>query len=498
MKRSKIFYAYTSVGIPALLLLSACNKKLDELHPHNVNFEDQQFASKDGYLKATVGNYATLAGSTEFSASYNMDAIWLNLAEFRGNNVKFVDVASTSSLSAAKEADAFQFTNSDSKDFGYSHWYWRAAYRTLLGINLVLKNTKTGEGDADILNAKAENLFLRAVLFFDLVRLYGKPYYQSPETNLGIPLILDPIVDINEKPPRATVKQTYDRIVQDLTEAVGLFSKKQPNSYANKYAAYALLSRVYLYMGGGFAAPNAAANQKAKQYADSVILNGGYALLQGTAYANYYKNDNQANNETVWSINHTVATSIIGQTFMYPTLSGYNGSWVRPSPDFLSLLAPADLRWNYYKKKLYPGNTTDTVQAEKYGINYTAIYTNSPIHYLRLAEIYLNRAEASVKLGDNSNALADVNVIRARAGLSALSGLTGQALFDEILKQRRLELAFEGHNSFDYFRNALPMVRNYSSFGSGPLTVAPTDAKVVMRISQDEITFNANLKQNDQ
>ena len=497
MKPINIFYT-TSASLLFLMLLAACNKKLDELAPHNVSFEEQQFGTKLGIQKATVGNYANMGGGTEYSSAYNMDYLWINLSELRGNNVKVVDIASTNSLANAKENDAFLFANSESKDFGYSHWYWRAAYRTLLGINLVLKNIKEGETDPEILQAKGENLFMRAVLFFDLVRLYGRPYYQSPETNLGIPLILAPITDINDKPARATVKQTYDQIINDLTAAANLMKTRPNNSYANRYAAFALLSRVYLYMGGTAAAPDAGLNQKAIQYADSVIANGGYSLLQGTAYTGYYNNSNQGNTETIWAINHTIASSITSQAFQFPTLPNYSGSWARPSPDFVNLLAATDLRKNFYKKNIYPGNTTDTLQCIKYGLNYTAIYCNAPTNYLRLAEIYLNRAEARLKAGDATNALSDVNVIRVRAGLPALTGLTGQALFDEILKQRRIELAFEGHNSFDYFRNGLPMVRNYTSFNAPAMTVQPTDPKVVMRISQDEINFNNRLTQNQQ
>lgn len=496
--KSKQLLNTTIFSFTLLFFFSSCDKKLDELAPHNVNFEEQQFSTRQGIQKATVGNYANMGGGTEYSGAYNMDYLWINLSELRGNNVKVIDIASTNSLNNSKENDAFLFANSSSKDLGYSHWYWRAAYRTLLGINLVLKNIKEGETDADILQAKGENLFLRAVIFFDLVRLYGRPYYQAPETNLGIPLILSPITDINEKPSRATVKQTYEQIISDLTASAVLMKTRPNNSYANRYAAFALLSRVYLYMGGTMMAPDAGFNQKAKQYADSVIMNGGYTLLQGTAYTNYYQSSNQTNTETIWAINHTISSSITSMAFQYPTLPNYSGSWARPSPDFVNLLSANDLRKNFYKKNVYAGNATDTLQCVKYGLNYTAIYCNAPTNYLRLAEVYLNRAEAQVKAGDNTNALNDLNVIRVRAGLTPAAGLTGQALFDEILKQRRLELAFEGHNSFDYFRNGLPMVRNYASYNSGAMTVNPTDPKVVMRISQDEINFNNNLRQNEQ
>ncbi|HSC39679.1 MAG TPA: hypothetical protein VLD19_17460, partial [Chitinophagaceae bacterium] len=63
---------------------------------------------------------------------------------------------------------------------------------------------------------------------------------------------------------------------------------------------------------------------------------------------------------------------------------------------------------------------------------------------------------------------------------------------------RRLELAFEGHNSFDYFRNGLPMVRSYASFNSPALTVTATDAKVVLRIADDILAENGNVTQNAQ
>lgn len=481
-------------------LLSSCDKKLDELAPHNVNFEEQQFATKGGFLKATVGNYALMTKGTEFSGAYNMDYIWLNLSEFRGNNMRQIDVASDIVLDNSKELDAFTFTNSSLRDYSYSHYYWRNAYKVLLGVNLVLKNIKEGETDADILNAKGENLFLRSVLFFDLVRLYGRPYYQDPGTNPGIPLILQPIENLGERPSRATVKETYDQIIKDLQEAASLMTKKQSSSYASRYVAYALLSRVYLYMGGTMASPQNEFNQKAIQYADSAILKGGYTLLLGTAYSNYYTSNNVNNTETIWALNHSSGTNqnIAPKAFQYPTLSGYAGSWARPSADLLSLFASGDLRKNYYKVKYYPGNTTDTLQMEKYGIGYTALYSTSPLHYLRLAEMYLNRAEARVKSGNNDGALEDLNVIIKRAGLTELSGLTGQALFDEILKQRRIELAFEGHNSYDYFRNGLPMVRNYNSFGSNAITIQPTDPKVVLRIPQEEINYNPNLKQNEQ
>ncbi|HEY1201304.1 MAG TPA: RagB/SusD family nutrient uptake outer membrane protein [Niastella sp.] len=482
-------------------LLGACNKKLDEIKPHNVLFEDQQFGTPAGYTKATIANYNSLTTS---GATGGYDYNWFNLSEFRGNNVRTIDNTSSANLTASQDVDAFNFTNSSSKDFGRSDAFWKASYKALLGINIVLKHINDTESDSTILQAKAENLFLRAVVYFNLIRLYGRPYYQSPTGNLGVSLILKPIETAADKPTRATVEETYQQIISDLTESIKNFRYTRVNSFASKYAAYALLSRVYLYMSGPFAQPNTQYAQLATRYADSVIINGGYSLLQGAAYTAYYNNSNQANAETIWAVNHdnivtSVPTLLYQPTGQYTGSTSYSTGQVKPSPDLLNLMSAADLRLSFYVKDKYPGNNTDTLSCRKYMYKYTAVYTsNAPIHYLRLAEMYLNRAEARVKAGDNGGALSDVNIIRQRAGLLPASGLSGQALFDEILTQRRLELAFEGHNSYDYFRNGLPMVRSYSSFNSAPLTISPTDPKVVLRISDDILIENGNITQNNQ
>lgn len=490
---------YNYIALVALITTISCNKKLDALSPHDVNFEDQQFLTANGFTKATIGNYATISSSA-------WESPWYNLSEFRGNNVKFIDITSTTTTVAAQDVDAFNFTNSSSKDFGYSNAFWFASYQELLGVNMVLKNVAADATDPLILQAKAENLFLRAFVNFNLVRLYGRPYYQTPETNPGIPLVLEPITSTSNPPLRASVKDTYSQIIKDLTAAIPLFSQKKVNSYAGKYAAFALLSRVYLYMSGTFSSPNIDAAKLSQQYADSVINNGGYTLAQGTAYTNLYNASNQANTEIIWAVNHDAIQTGIPKWLMQPAgpYAGsvqYSTGQAKPSPDFLALLTPGDLRKSFYPKDKYPNNNTDTLSCFKYMYKYVniGVYTSySPMQHLRLAEIYLNRAEAKAKQGDNAGALADLNQIHTRAGLTALSGLTGQSLFDAILNERRIELAFEGHSSFDYFRNGLPMVRNYASFNSAPLTVNATDGKVVMRISDDVLAENPNIKQNPQ
>jgi len=128
----------------------------------------------------------------------------------------------------------------------------------------------------------------------------------------------------------------------------------------------------------------------------------------------------------------------------------------------------------------------------------------SPV-YLRLAEMYLNRAEANAKLGNLQEAIDDVNVIRSRAGLSGsalytLNDLHGlNSVLDVVLQERNLELSFEGQRAFDLFRNNFPMIRDYPGYhGTDHIhqTISSTDNSVIYFIPEYEINNNPNLTQN--
>jgi len=479
------------LGLTALAGMFACNKELDKLRPHNVTYEDQQFASPAGFTKAVWGIYGSVAGSA-ITPAFNYNDLQLYLSEAHGNTIKALDAA------VNKNTDVFNYLNSAEKDLSHSYDYWRGSYNIILLINKLLANVKNGETNAEILQAKGEALFLRAYVYFNLVRLYGKPYYQDAATSPGVMLIITDNNGVGFAPPRATVKEVYEQVIKDLLAAIPLMTQTKTNSFAGKYPAYALLSRVYLYMGGTFAQPDNAANAKAKEYADSVILNGGYTLLQGAAYTSYYSTDNPGNKEDIFAVNTQYKTGLISNLYAMPSQINYSGGLYRPSPDLLGQLRTQDLRSKFYVKNVTPGNPNDSLACVKYMMGYVSLYSPSPGRYLRLAEMYLNRAEAAVKAGDNNTALTNLNTIRSRAGIGDTTGISGEALFSEILKQRRLELAFEGHVSYDYFRNGLPMVRNYTSNSSGPMTIQATSPKILLRLPSDEIIGNPNLKQNEQ
>jgi hypothetical protein len=135
------------------------------------------------------------------------------------------------------------------------------------------------------------------------------------------------------------------------------------------------------------------------------------------------------------------------------------------------------------------------------------INLSSPV-MLRLAEMYLNRAEAYAKLGGSENeqlAIDDVNRIRARAALSGSALYTvdnlkwHESVLDVVLEERRLELAFEAHRPLDLYRNNRPLVRAYLGYHSSDRfnqTIPPTSERIILFIPEREIIVNPNLEQN--
>tara|TARA_B100000949_G_C14286569_1_gene454544 strand:- start:5017 stop:5397 length:381 start_codon:yes stop_codon:yes gene_type:complete len=123
----------------------------------------------------------------------------------------------------------------------------------------------------------------------------------------------------------------------------------------------------------------------------------------------------------------------------------------------------------------------------------------------RLAEMYLNKAEAYAKMGNAPEALASINVIRERAGIptypNEASLPEGQSVLDVVLDERRMELAYEGHRKFDVFRNDRTMDRRYPGThlsGNNPYyEVPPNDDRVIEYIPESQIAAQPSLIQND-
>ncbi|HTI91128.1 MAG TPA: RagB/SusD family nutrient uptake outer membrane protein [Puia sp.] len=466
-----------------VLLGAACNKQIDEIRPLTKVTVEGELASLAGIEAATTGNYYLLSG--------NQGNIQ-DLGEDRGNNVTPQDWGPV-----ATYTDAFFYQNSNSPALGYSYGFYQASYSQVLGINTVLDNIAVmdtvgwpADDQNNLLYSKGENLFLRALTYFTLVRMYGKPYYLDGGAGLSIPLKKKG--NITDNPPPSPAKEVYAFIISDLQEAAQLMKApvSKTNIFAGTAAAWSLLSRVYLYMGGSIAKPDASANQLAVTYADSVVSGGKYALLQGQAYQNMFGNDLDGslgranptgNKEIIFAIDNesSVYGTSIGEIY-HDDPNGTGGAYFLPSSDLRAQFAAGDVRGTFFAVNPVSG-FTETTKWLCLNLYYG---TKAPNIFFRLAELYLNRAEANAKLGNIAAARTDLKAIHTRAGLPAsdIDNLADADVITAVLKERRLELAFEGQNSFDYFRNGLPMTRIAADYNGTPFTVLPDDPKVEFTI----------------
>lgn len=344
---------------------------------------------------------------------------------------------------------------------------WLDSYKAINQANTVLSATdKVDSTNRDRVEGEAK--FLRGMLYFDLVRLFGKAWNDGdPAVNLGVPLILVPtdVIDPSAQVPRNTVAQVYEQAISDLTEAENLLPETN-TYYANKYAAAAILSRVYLQQGD---------YQKAAAEASKVIESKAFSLTTNFENEFPYPSQNHVANtsEDIFAIQVTTQQGANSLNEFYASSDNGGRGDIEVRQNFINEYEEGDARANFFYDD---GGAMRTAK-------FNNLYGN--VHIVRLAEMYLTRAEANWRLGTSVGAapLNDVNQIRERAGLRPLTS----ASLNDILKERRLELAFEG--GF-FLHDAKRLQQN---IGGLPFN----SPKLVFPIPQREIYANPSLIQNE-
>jgi len=195
--------------------------------------------------------------------------------------------------------------------------FWDNGYKVIAQSSNIINMIKEGQ-NAEVDNKLGECYFLRGMMYFYLCRAYGRPYYQNPETNLGVPIVNGTPEDMDnlKLPDRSTVAQTYEQAISDLKKSADLMTLDNGAIYASKNAAYALLSRVYLYMSGTYESPNTEYAQLAVDYATKVITEGPYELLSREDFMKYPTIVPENNKESIFVIKR-VASEFSGYDHYY-------------------------------------------------------------------------------------------------------------------------------------------------------------------------------------
>ncbi|EJL74382.1 RagB/SusD family nutrient uptake outer membrane protein [Chryseobacterium populi] len=297
---------------------------------------------------------------------------------------------------------------------------WNKSYNQVFVANTVLevlKSIRYSEDEANHYNEiKGTSLFFRAFAFYNLVQTFSLPYdSMTSSTDMGVPLRLNS--DLTEKIKRASVKESYDQIIRDLTTAYDLLPLKAKTiTKPSKVAVNAMLSRIYLGMG---------AYSESLKYAKLCLAQYGpitdYNLITPTKYS--INSDFLAED-----IFHT---SLINYSIMSPAI---------PDSNIYRSYENNDLRKSYFFRVAGDGSlrfrgSYDARQSNKY----CGVATD---------EIYLNRAECYAREGNKEDAMKDLNLLlahRYKTGtFTPLTATTSDEALYLILEERKKELLFRG------------------------------------------------------
>lgn len=464
----KKYLIYILVALMATF--TGCNKILDTQPKESVDLEG---ATKSiDAMKATVtAIYNAMQGSGYYGRDY------IAALEVLSDNGEITT------------ANSNRFVNQGRNSPGSHVGIFTIGYTNIFRANFVLKyvDGTTSGTTAEKNKLKGTAYFLRALLYFDLVKSYARnPAYFVDGFELGVPIVTDAIIDASkiEFPARAKVGDVYTQIINDLKAAIPLLDNADGNKRVNRTAAQALLSRAYLYAGNYGEAENSAT--------DALTSMAGLASFAADS-ATYVSKWGNSYPEMIFGLNFEPSESLGSdcmQSIFLRTAAGTGYGDITARAELLNDFYPNDRRRN---------NLIWATDKGTQKVNYTLKYPNGKgaygtddIQLLRVSELYLNRAEARALKGtpDEVGALADLNRIHERAGLTALTGLTGDDLVEAIWRERRLEMAFEGHRLFDILRTGKSLVK-------GTTTLNYDDYKLVAPIPTAELDANPNLRPNN-
>jgi hypothetical protein len=348
---------------------------------------------------------------------------------------------------------------------------WEEYYDAINRANNVIVSLP---GVADLATGEAprfegEARFVRALSYLNLVNFFG-----------GVPLVTTPVWQAGEgvNVARSTEAATWALIESDLNAAIGLLPTARVSGRANRAAAQALLARAHLYQREW---------AQARALANTVIGNTAYAL--SPEYADIFEKEQTS--ESIFELPFTVTDGNALAFWFFPrALGGRYGvapsNATSDSRPITGIFSAGDKR-----APLAFRSGGGRVYAAKYTIVSTG---EDDVIVLRLAEMYLIRSEANARLNQLAPAIADINVIRARAGVAALSPDvdTQEEVLIANLEERRREFFYEGHRFWDLRRfRDIPSVGTYLADNQGI-----SGGRLLFPIPQRELDANSALTQN--
>ena len=435
-----------AILLTGAIVMFGCKKPLDVQPTQSID-ESVALKTNSDVQVALVGSYADMGAADLYGGR-----VYVN-TELLGNSNELIWSGTFPGLTQI-------FNKTIPVDNGFVAGTWLTGYRTINDVNNVL--SALAVVNANQLNrVEGEAKFIRGTVYFDLVRLFGKAWNDgTPANNPGVPLVLTPTKSITSASnvARSSVMQVYDQVIKDLNEA----EAKLPVAngfFATKNAAAAMLSKVYLQKGDYV---------NALQAANRVIISNKQLLNPN------YADEFPSNPNGPVALGNTQEDIFMIQVNATQGVNDFN--------TFFSLNGRGDIGITNNHVALYEAGDQ---RLSLIDVDVTTKFDNAygNVHISRLAEMYLTRAESNFRLGSavGATALDDINKIRNRVGLPSLLVVT----LANILKERRLELAFEGFALHD-------AKRLQNNVGALPFN----STKLIYPIPDREIRVNSSLVQN--
>jgi hypothetical protein len=457
----------------SVMSLSSCKKDFLELLPYNQIALDVAITNESDMQTALNGAYASLRDADLFGRTLLLDG------DLMADNVAIAVNNSNRYLG--------DYNYSYTVTFGNALSTWSDAYNTILRVNNIINANVAG---TDVSNQlRGEALTLRAIMYFYLVNYFAKPYTVDPNSP-GVPIVLQ--YNPSLRPSRNTVEEVYTRMLTDLTEAFGLMTNTTKNSsYVTKYVARAFQAKVLLFKGDW---------EGAKTAALDVVNNGGYSLTPAANFAGYWANATPTTTkvETIFEVQNDNVSNTTPANDALPYFYDQTGYGDAFAVDALyNLYAATDVRRQLMQPGTRAGQAINIVT--KYpNVNNAAEKDDYKI--LRYADVLLILAEAYARTSDEPNARIRLNqVAQQRDPSFAGYSSSGAALIDDIILERRKELAFEGQRYLDLLRLNRDVVRinlNGNYGGTVPLLLEANNPKRQWPIPQSERDANPNMVQN--
>jgi len=351
---------------------------------------------------------------------------------------------------------------------------WQYTYNAIKRANEVIQRLTgvtpdAGETVEERDHIVGEAYFIRALLHYELVKFFAQAYnHTSDASHLGIPYIEESTMEVDH--PRLSVKVCFEKIIADAETALTMMDADKPaNPYtAGKDAVRALLARVYLYMASTNNGANyAKAAQYAEQLINATIATGAkrYTLVDAedykitgsnTAFSSPKMWGADYSTESIFVLPYTPTERIYTNSLSNIYLDKNKGYGdLKPSEQLMALFDEEDSRFTIFYEY------DKAMCSRKFmGTGIAGGFDLSNLNIFRLSEMYLIAAEGNAKASspDPAKALTFLNSLKTNRGLEEVS-LSGQALINEIILERRRELCFEGHALIDHKRLNTSIVR---------------------------------------